>query len=156
MLTEIEEGEFPSILRSKYPLGVFLKREDRPNLTFKRNIAALMGRTLSSQDIRDMASRESKVAFFNKEKVKGSQTPPAEKSNPSFEEKISPPKLSTICIVFSLNKSLDFQSKIFLKPKENCFPIIQSARSWIPEVIFFLSYRYFKSFRSKRLEQMMP
>lgn len=72
-----------------------MKREDKLNLNFKKNPAAIMGKTFFNQEIKEREGtpakeRVSSLSMLSKEKAKGGQTPPSERSTlPSFEEKSS-------------------------------------------------------------------
>jgi len=118
ILAEIKEREFPAILKSKYPFGVFLKRVDKLNISFKSS--------LSPRETRSISPQEERIRRYSKERV--SLSP----------EKFEAPILLNKWITLSeRTKSVYRISNLpnRVRVKELSFPVIQSARSKSPQQI---------------------
>ncbi len=61
-MSEIKEREFPSLLRSRYPLGVFLKRVDKLTISYKRNI-------INPEEPRSLSPQEERIRRYSKERI---------------------------------------------------------------------------------------
>ena len=60
-MSEIKEREFPSLLRSRYPLGVFLKRVDKLTISYKRSA--------SPEEPRSLSPQEERIRRYSKERI---------------------------------------------------------------------------------------